>query len=121
VVRRFNRPSPRGSRAMTDSRLTTVAGLDRRSFLQAAGTVSAGVFAGLPVESARGFAANDTLNVACIGTGGRCRRLMQSLREVPNVRLAAVCDIYETHLDEGRKLADARAIESRDFRELLER
>ncbi|MFO0952268.1 MAG: hypothetical protein U0835_14180 [Isosphaeraceae bacterium] len=26
---------------------------------------------GVGVESARGYAANDTLNVACIGTGGR--------------------------------------------------
>src|SRR5205823_5528011 len=73
------------------------------------------------VESARGFAANDTIEVACIGTGGRCRTLMKSLAKVPNVRIAAVCDIYEPHLKEGRKLADASAYASRQYRELLER
>lgn len=46
---------------------------------------------------------------------------MQSLKEIPNVRLAAVCDIYEAHLEEGRKLADDQAMVSRDFRELLDR
>jgi predicted dehydrogenase len=100
---------------------TPVSQFDRREFLQAAGAASAGLFAALAAESASGFAANDTLNVACIGTGGRCRHLMKSLREIPNVKLAAVCDIYEAHLEEGRKLADSQAVVSRDFRELLDR
>jgi predicted dehydrogenase len=94
--------------------------LDRRDFLRAAGAVSVGL-AGLGLESASGFAANDTLNIACIGTGGRCRRLMQSLREIPNVKIAAVCDIYEAHLNEGKKLADPQAIVEHDFRKLLDR
>ncbi len=96
--------------------------VDRREFLHAAGATSAAaLFAGLQTESALGFQANDTLRVACLGTGGRCRRLMQSLREIPNVKLAAVCDIWDTHLEEGRKLADPQAIVSREFRELLDR
>lgn len=95
--------------------------VDRREFLSASGAATAALFAGLHAETARGFFANDTLNVACIGTGGRCRRLMQSLREVPNVRLAAVCDIYEAHLEEGAKLADPKAIRSKAFQELLDR
>lgn len=95
--------------------------VDRREFLQAAGVGSAALFAGLQTESALGFQANDTLRVACLGTGGRCRRLMQSLKEIPNVKLAAVCDIWDNHLEEGKKLADPKAIISRDFRELLDR
>ena len=75
--------------------------VDRRDFLETAAAVSAGLFAGLTTESAQGFAANDVLNVACIGTGGRCRHLMKSLREVPKVRIAAVCDIYDFNLAEG--------------------
>ena len=39
--------------------------LDRRDFLRAAGAVSVGL-AGLGLESAAGFAANDTLTVACV-------------------------------------------------------
>ena len=55
------------------------------------GAVAAGTLATL--ESARGFAANDTINVGCIGTGGRCRTLMKSLAQIPGVRIAAVCDV----------------------------
>src|SRR5216684_829766 len=95
--------------------------LARRDFLQTASAASAGLFAGLATESALGFAANDTLNVACIGTGGRCRHLMKSLREIPNVRIAAVCDIYDANLAEGARIADPKAIQSKNFHELLER
>src|SRR5262249_24116087 len=67
----------------------------RREFLETiggAGIAAAGTLATL--ESARGYAANDAIEVACLGTGGRCRTLMKSLAQVPGVRLAAVCDIY---------------------------
>ncbi|MEX0936827.1 MAG: Gfo/Idh/MocA family oxidoreductase [Pirellulales bacterium] len=93
--------------------------LNRRHFL---GTSAAAVAAlAAHTESARGFQANDTLNVACLGTGGRCRWLMERLGRLPNVRLAAVCDIWDHHLEEGRKLADERAVAETDFRRLLDR
>ena len=92
--------------------------IDRRNFLAAgAAAVSA-----LSVETARGYGANDTLNVACIGTGGRCRWLMKRLATVPNVRLAAVCDVWDDHLAKGAELADAKAIrEDTSYHKLLER
>jgi hypothetical protein len=72
----------------------------RRSFLETIGGVGAAA-AGTLVnhESARGYAANDTLNVACLGTGGRCVHLMKALVQVPGVRIAAVCDVYDPHLN----------------------
>ena len=76
---------------------------------------------GFGVESARGFMANDTLNVACIGTGGRCRTLMKSLAQVPGVRIAAVCDIYDKHLDAAKALADPKALAAANYREVLDR
>jgi predicted dehydrogenase len=94
----------------------------RRAFLESMGLLGTGaLLSGAATETARGFAANDTLEVGCIGTGGRCRALMKSLATVPNVRLAAVCDIYDRSLAEGRKLADAQAFSTRQFRELLDR
>jgi len=97
------------------------AGVERRRFLQlGAASVAAGLLSNT-VESARGFAANDTIEVACIGTGGRCRRLMGRLAKVPGVRIAAVCDIWDHHLAEGRKLAADGAVTSTDYRKLLER
>ena len=60
-------------------------------------------------------------SVGCIGTGGRCRTLMKSLAQVPGVRIAAVCDIYDAHLDEAKKLADPKAFATKHYRELLDR
>ena len=94
----------------------------RRQFLEMIGgasAVAAGTLATL--ESARGYMANDTIEVACVGTGGRCRTLMKSLAKVPGVRLAAVCDIYDAHLNEGQKLADPKAVATKHYRELLDR
>ncbi|MGQ0633235.1 MAG: Gfo/Idh/MocA family protein [Planctomycetaceae bacterium] len=98
------------------------ADVPRRDFLQTAGAAAtAGLFAGLSTETARGYAANDTLSVACIGTGGRCQMLMKSLREIPNVRITAVCDIYEPSLEAGAKLADPQATRFKEFRQVLDR
>lgn len=91
---------------------------DRRDFL-AAGT--AALLAGTATESARGFQANDTLRVGCIGTGGRCRALMRSLAAVPNVTVTAVCDVWETNLAEGKRLADRSAFATARHEDLLAR
>ena len=93
--------------------------IQRRQFL----AVGAAALSTMPVESARGFSANDTLNVACIGTGGRARRtLMPRLATIPNVRLAAVCDVWDGHLATGAELADPKAVrEGTDYRRLLDR
>lgn len=94
----------------------------RRSFLgQGAGLVAASTLLAASTESARGFAANDTITVACLGTGGRCQHLMKSLANVPNVKMVAVCDIYEPHRESARKLADKSAVSVKDYRELLDR
>jgi predicted dehydrogenase len=94
----------------------------RRAFLEAMGLFStSALLAGTTVESARGYAANDTIRVGCIGTGGRCRSLMKPLAQVPGVQITAVCDIYDGHLDLGRKLADPQAFATKHYQELLDR
>ncbi len=85
----------------------------RRSFLLAAGTAVAG-------SVARGFPANETLNVGVIGTGGRARHLMHSLPKIENVRIAAVCDVWDAALGEGRKLADQKSAATKKYQELLD-
>ena len=92
----------------------------RRGFLETIG--GAGAAASLAtLESARGFAANDTIAVGCLGTGGRCQGLMRSLAQVPGVRIAAVCDIYDAHLHAAAKLADSQAFATKHYREVLDR
>ena len=81
---------------------------NRREFLEQLGPGLGLVLAGY-TATARGFAANETINVGCIGTGGRCRQLMQALKEVPGVRITAVCDVWDKHLrsrqEAGRRQA----------------
>jgi predicted dehydrogenase len=91
-------------------------GLSRRSFLKASAATAA-----LAVPAVNALGANERLNIGLIGTGGRCRHLMQALARVPNVRMNALCDVYEPHLNEARKLADPRAFVTRNYRELLNR
>ena len=91
-----------------------MANSSRRIFLaQGAALVAASA---LPARSA-----NETINVACLGTGGRCRHLMGALSKIKNVRIAAVCDVWETHLADALKLADAKAITSHEYKALLAR
>ncbi|MBI1900263.1 MAG: Gfo/Idh/MocA family oxidoreductase [Planctomycetia bacterium] len=94
--------------------------LPRRDFLSVT-AAGAAALAAMHLETARGFGANDTLEVACIGTGGRCRKLMESLREIKNVRIAAVCDVWDVSLAEGKKLADEKAATTKVFKEVIER
>ena len=95
---------------------------DRRTFLQSSGlATAAGLWAGWQLESAAGFQANETLRVACLGTGGRCRHLMKSLVKIPNVKITALSDIYETHIAEAQKLVDPGVLVEKDFRKLLDR
>src|SRR5687768_7679911 len=75
-------PSFRGDRMMPP--LAT-----RRQFLTHSAAGTAALWAGGLLETSRGFAANDTLQVGCIGTGGRCQWLMERLNRTPNVRMTA--------------------------------
>jgi predicted dehydrogenase len=90
--------------------------VSRRSFLKAS---AAGLSA--LAASTRVLGANETVKVGCIGTGGRCRHLMPALARVPNVRIAAVCDIYDPHLDLGKKLAAPDAFATKAYKEILDR
>lgn len=91
----------------------------RRDFARTALGAAALLTAG--AETARGFAADDTIHVGCIGTGGRCRDLMTRLPKIPGVKIVAVCDVWDVHREEGRKLADPQAAAESDYRKLLDR
>jgi predicted dehydrogenase len=86
----------------------------RRSFLKSAALVAA-------VPAVNVLGANETLNVAVIGSGGRARQLMKALVKVPNVRIAAVCDVWDRHLEDGRKLASDGAFTTKRYQDVLDR
>lgn len=93
--------------------------LSRRSFLQASASAGSVAVLGLPAVNAQG--ANERINIGLIGTGGRCRHLMPALAKVPNVRMTALCDVYEPNLDLARKLADPKAFTTGNYHEILKR
>ncbi|HEY1377322.1 MAG TPA: Gfo/Idh/MocA family oxidoreductase, partial [Gemmataceae bacterium] len=49
------------------------------------------------------------------------RALMKALAKVPDVRIAAVCDVWDTSLNEGRKLAADGAFTTKRYQDVLDR
>jgi len=88
-------------------------GSDRRDFLKAlAMGASAAQYA---------FPANDTVNIGCIGTGGRAQVLMRNLEAVKQARIVAVCDVWDDNLAKAKQIAGGHAFAAKDYRALLER
>ena len=86
----------------------------RRNFVKQS-ALSAGYTA-----TALGYAANETINIGCIGTGGRCRELMRALQRIAGVKIVAVADIWD---GTSPKAASSRpiAFATKEYRELLRR
>jgi predicted dehydrogenase len=91
--------------------------IPRRNFLT--GSMTAGLALGMPRlmlgAAPRSVGANDAVNVAVIGlgsttavggVGGRGHQLIGRLRETPGVKIVALCDADQSHLD--RELEAAR-------------
>jgi predicted dehydrogenase len=88
----------------------------RRQFLKAAAAASpftTNLFAGQVAG------ANDRHRLAFIGMGRMGRSNLGSARKQDNVEVAAVCDIYEPHLQKAVELTDGKAKAVKDFREIL--
>ena len=92
-------------------------GFSRRAFLKTAGAV-----AGYAVLSSRAGARppSDKLRVAQVGVGGRGEQNLQALIRVPNVEMAAICDVDRLALDKASTLAP-QAERFADYRRLFDR
>lgn len=96
--------------------------IDRRNFLRSIEMLGVGsLILGTGLESAKGFGANDTIEIGCIGTGGRSRRLMQVLKPLPNVRLSAICDVDDQSLKLAGDIADPKAFVTKRYADVLDR
>ena len=82
--------------------------IDRRSFLGTAALGGVGI-----------LGANDRINCATIGMGGRGTYLTGQFR-AHGAEITAVCDVYETRLEAGAKAASAGAKPLVDYRLMLE-
>lgn len=95
--------------------------MNRREMLELTGAIAAGMVYPARRSAAQGYPANETISVGCIGTGGRCRRLVQSLRQVEGVRITAICDVWDKHLEMMRELAEPGAFETKYYHAVLAR
>src|SRR5262245_2629045 len=91
--------------------------LDRRGFL--GGIAATGLFT---AESyARIIGANDRIQMALVGAGGRGRYVMNSFLKVSdNIEFIAVADVYEPRQYEALKRCRAGAKATFDYREALD-
>ena len=67
--------------------------MDRRYFLSSAAA------AGVALRSRALASANDTVRVACVGFRGRGKDHIRAYSQMPNVEIAALCDIDEALLN----------------------
>ena len=102
--------------------------LNRRSFIRGAGGVAAAAAGSASAQEAasrsRVIGANDRINVAQIGVGGRGgslqRLMLRMIEEGQNFKITAVCDVYEKR----RRLAQENSkaeFSTLDYREVLAR
>jgi predicted dehydrogenase len=103
--------------------------LNRRSFLRAAGAVSATAILGTRIhalaamqsEPAKPIAANDHIQIALIGAGGQGQGDTKAAVQVPGVKLVAVADCYNGRLDHSKELWGDDIFTTRDYNEILAR
>ena len=89
--------------------------IHRRTFLQL--TAASGV--ALATSRIRAANVNEQLNMGFIGCGGRAQELLKQFGELPDVRIAALCDPDSQRLDETAA-KHAGAAKYADLRKLLD-
>ncbi len=95
-----------------------IPGMDRRYFLMSSAVAAGGLKASALAS------ANDTIRVACVGLRGQGRAHIRAYAAMPNVEIAALCDIDEQvlgdRLKDLEKMGKKRPATFVDFRKLLE-
>ena len=91
----------------------------RRKFLTT--SAAAGALALAPRASARILGANESITLGFIGVGGMGSGLLDIFKGMPDTRVAAVCDVYTSHLDRAKEAAGGKPDTYDDFRKLLDR
>jgi predicted dehydrogenase len=103
--------------------------LNRRSFLKVTGAASAAtlladkVYAltAIQAEASQPLSANDHIQIALIGAGGRGQYDTGIAVQVPGVKLVAAADCYNGRLEHAKELWGQDVFTTRDYREVLAR
>jgi len=95
----------------------------RRDVVKAAGAVAAVTAAAKRTQAANMIptvkAANNQLQYAVIGTGGRGQYHIQHFNGVDGGRCVAVCDIDDTNLKKAQQMSKDKPMAFKDYREVL--
>ncbi len=97
--------------------------IDRREFVKAVGAAAAlsGAASVKAEERAKRVSAGEKVNLGIIGLAGRgFGAHCQTFGAMPDVNLAAMCDVYPPHLDRAVQFTGGKAQGYHDFRKLLE-
>jgi predicted dehydrogenase len=96
--------------------------IDRRTFLSTSTATVLGASLALRTRtaSARILGANDRVRVGVIGTGRQGTSDMRNHMSLPDVEIAAICDVYGVNLAKAAALVPS-AEQHKDFREVLDR
>ena len=94
--------------------------MQRRQFIKQVAQAAATVSTVSALSAQRVIGANDRVNVALIGCGGRGRLVSRLMREAPNVDFTAVCDVFEPSAARAKEWAGPTAKSFGDFRRILE-
>ncbi|MBI4891657.1 MAG: Gfo/Idh/MocA family oxidoreductase [Acidobacteria bacterium] len=86
----------------------------RRSFLQSTAALTA-------ASQARILGANDRIRLAGLGTGGRCRYILENALKIGGCDLVAVCDVNAPRRAGARAKLAPQAQEFLDYRDVLAR
>jgi predicted dehydrogenase len=99
--------------------------LSRRAFIDRVLTLTAGAGVAAAAPWAIGAAGatpapGDKVRLGVIGTGSRGKTLVQNILKTRNCTIVALCDSYEPHLAEGRKLVPTATRTYVDHRAMLD-
>ena len=98
--------------------------MKRREFVTAsaaaAGTSLLGLDAMAETLAKRRLSPQDEINVGVIGVGSRGQYLMRLFLRIPDVRVTALCDVYEPRFAEGREITGEDTPVYRDYRQMLD-
>lgn len=93
--------------------------MQRREFMKKG--ARAGVATLVAASAQRVYGANDRVNMALVGCGGRGRSVARAMRRSPEVEYRAVCDVYEAQARKAKEELGGHAETCGDFRQVLER
>ena len=99
--------------------------IDRRTFVKGATAGAVGTGLAFSTQTAAGYSrilgANEKIVVGFVGTGGMGRSNLKDFLKMPEVDVAAVCDVFQGNLDQALKMTDGKATGLKDFRQIIDR